>query len=51
MKKYTTKQLEKKEIEEIQFDIEIGRIKSEKQKKVLQFLKENEGVTVSEIEK
>ena len=40
----------KKEIEEIQFDIEMGKIKSEKQKKVLQFLKENEGVTISEIE-
>ncbi len=40
----------KKEIDEIQFDIEIGKIKSEKQKKVLQFLKENEGVTVPEIE-
>ena len=40
----------KKEIEEIQFDIEIGKIKSEKQKKVLQFLKGNEGVTISEIE-
>ena len=40
----------KKEIDEIQFDIDIGKIKSEKQKKVLQFLKENEGVTVPEIE-
>ena len=40
----------KKEIEEIQFDIEIGKIKSEKQKKVLQFLKNNEGVTIPEIE-
>ena len=40
----------KKEIDEIQFDIEIGKIKSEKQKKILQFLKENEGVTVPEIE-
>ena len=40
----------KKEIEEIQFDIEIGKIKSEKHKKVLQFLKDNEGVTVPEIE-
>lgn len=40
----------KKEIEEIQFDIDIGKIKSEKQKKVLQFLKENEGATVPEIE-
>lgn len=40
----------KKDIEEIQFDIEIGKVKSEKQKKILQFLKDNEGVTVSEIE-
>ena len=40
----------KKEIEEIQFDIEMGKIKSEKQKKILQFLKENEGVTIPEIE-
>ena len=40
----------KKEIDEIQFDIEIGKIKSEKQKKILQFLKSNEGVTVPEIE-
>ena len=40
----------KKDIEEIQFDIEMGKIKSEKQKKILQFLKINEGVTVPEIE-
>ena len=40
----------KKDIEEIQFDIEIGKVKSEKQKKILQFLKSNEGVTVPEIE-
>ena len=40
----------KKEIDEIQFDIDMGKIKSEKQKKVLQFLKENEGVTIPEIE-
>lgn len=40
----------RKDIEEIQFDIEVGKIKSEKQKKVLQFLKDNEGVTVPEIE-
>ena len=40
----------KKEIDEIQFDIEIGKIKSEKQKKILQFLKSNEGATVPEIE-
>ena len=40
----------KKEIDEIQFDIEMGKIKSEKQKKILQFLKNNDGVTVPEIE-
>ena len=40
----------KKDIEEIQFDIEMGKIKSEKQKKILQFLKNNEGATVPEIE-
>ena len=40
----------KKDIDEIQFDIEMGKIKSEKQKKILQFLKNNEGATVPEIE-
>ena len=40
----------KKDIEEIEFDIEMQKIKSEKQKKVLQFLKDNEGVTIPEIE-
>lgn len=40
----------KKNIDEIQFDIEMGKIKSEKQKKILQFLKGNEGATVPEIE-
>lgn len=40
----------KKDIDETQFDIDMGKIKSEKQKKILQFLKENEGVTVPEIE-
>ena len=40
----------KKDIEEIEFDIETGRIKSEKQKRILQFLKSNEGTTISEIE-
>lgn len=40
----------KKDIEEIQFDIDIGKIKSEKQKKVLQFLKNNQEVTIPEIE-
>ena len=40
----------KKDIEEILFDIEMGKIKSEKQKKVLQFLKNNQEVTIPEIE-
>ena len=40
----------KKEVEEIEFDIELGKIKSEKQKKILQFLKNNDGVTFSEVE-
>lgn len=40
----------KKEIEEIEFDIEIGKIKSEKHKRIINFVKENEGVTISEIE-
>ena len=41
---------EKKEIDEIEFDITTGRIRTEKQKKVLQFVKDNEGVTIPEIE-
>ena len=32
----------KKDIEEINFDIDIGKIKSEKHKRVLKFLKEND---------
>ena len=40
----------KKEIEEIEFEIEIGKIKSEKQKRLLNFIKDNEGATVPEIE-
>ena len=40
----------KKEIEEIEFDIHSRKIKSEKQKRALEFLKENEGATASEIE-
>lgn len=40
----------KKDIEEIDFDIEIGRIKSEKQKRIINFVKQNEGVTIPEIE-
>ena len=40
----------KKDIEEIEFDIETKKIKSEKQKKVLYFVKDNEGVTIPEIE-
>ena len=40
----------KKEIEEIEFEIETGKIKSEKHKKLLNFIKDNEGATVPEIE-
>ena len=40
----------KKEIEEIEFDIETNKIKSEKQQKVIKFVKDNEGVSIPEIE-
>ncbi len=40
----------KKDREEIEFDIETGKIKSEKQKKIINFVKDNEGVTIPEIE-
>ena len=40
----------KKDIEEIESDIESGKIKSEKQKRVINFVKSNEGVTIPEIE-
>lgn len=40
----------KKEIEEIEFDIEEGIIKSEKQKRLLTFLFENEGVHILDLE-
>ena len=40
----------KKDREEIDFEIETEKIKSEKQKRVLNFIKDNEGVTVPEIE-
>ncbi len=40
----------KKEIEEIELDIHSGKIKSDKQKRALEFLKENEGATSSEVE-
>lgn len=40
----------KKDIEEIQYDIEIGKIKSDKQKKIINFVKNNEGATIPEIE-
>lgn len=39
-----------KDIEEIEFDIEMGKIKSDKQKKIIHFVKDNEGVTIPEIE-
>ena len=40
----------KKEIEEIEFDIEKGKIKSEKHKRIINFVKDNEGATIPEIE-
>ena len=40
----------KKEIEEIEFEIQTEKIKSEKQKRVLNFIKDNEGATIPEIE-
>ncbi len=40
----------KKEIEQIDFEIQTEKIKSEKQKRALAFLKENEGATASEVE-
>ena len=40
----------KKDFNEINFDIENGKIKSDKQKKILNFLKDNQGCTVTEIE-
>lgn len=40
----------KKDIEEIEFDIENGKIKSDKQKKIISFVKDNEGTTIPEIE-
>ncbi len=40
----------KKDREEIEFEIETQKIKSEKQKRVLNFIKDNEGATVSEVE-
>ena len=39
-----------KDIEEINFDILNQKIKSEKQKRIIEFLRENEGATVPEIE-
>ena len=40
----------KKDREEIEFEIQTEKIKSEKQKRVLNFIKDNEGATVPEIE-
>ena len=40
----------KKEAEEIENEIQTGKIKSDKQKRALEFIKENEGATSSEIE-
>lgn len=40
----------KKDIEEIEFDIEEGIVKSEKQKRLLKFLTENEGIHILDLE-
>lgn len=40
----------KKDFEEIEFEIETNKIKSEKHKRILNFVKDNEGVTIPEIE-
>ena len=40
----------KKDREEIEFEIENGKIKSDKQKRVLKFVQDNEGCTIPEIE-
>ena len=40
----------KKDIEEIELDIETGKIKTEKQKRVINLVKNNEGITLPEIE-
>ena len=40
----------KKDIEEIEYEIESGKIKSEKHKKILKFIRDNEGASISEIE-
>ena len=40
----------KKDIEEIEFDIENRKLKSEKQIRILKFVKDNEGCTIPEIE-
>ena len=40
----------KKDIQEIEFDIETNKIKTEKQKRVIKFVIENQGCTVPEIE-
>lgn len=40
----------KKSIEEIEIELENGNIKSEKQRKIINFIKENEGATIPEIE-
>ena len=39
-----------KTIEEIEFEIEMEKIKSDKYRKILYFVKDNEGATISELE-
>ena len=40
----------KKDKEQIEYELETGNIKSEKQRKILKFIKDNEGATIPEIE-
>ena len=40
----------KKDIQEIELDIETGKIKSEKQKRAIEIVNKNEGITIPEIE-
>ncbi len=39
-----------KSLDEIEFDIDTGKIKSDKQKRIIEFVKNNEGATITEIE-
>lgn len=40
----------KKEMEEIEFEIELGNIKNPKHLRIIEFVKENEGISISDLE-